>query len=68
MTTEITINGEPRPLGSAQTLAALLGEMGLAEVRLAAELNGRVIPRDQHAETPLSAGDAIELVTFVGGG
>ena len=68
MTAEITVNGEPRPLGSAETLAALLSEMGLGEVRLAAELNGAVVPRDQHAETPLRAGDAVELVTFVGGG
>lgn len=32
------------------------------------ELNGTIIPCDQWAKTSLKDGDALELVTFVGGG
>lgn len=63
----ITVNGEPR-LSQADTLAALLAELGYVGKRVAVEINGRIVPRSFYAETTLIAGAQIEIVVAVGGG
>jgi sulfur carrier protein len=65
---DIVINGEPRSVVEGTTVAGLIGELGLADRRVAVERNREVVPRAQHASTVLAAGDHLELVTFVGGG
>lgn len=65
---DIIINGEPRPLTPATTVAALLEARGLAGKRVAVERNGEIVPKSRHAETTLAAGDRIEIVVAVGGG
>jgi sulfur carrier protein len=64
----IIINGEPQQLPAALTIAALLEARGMAGKRVAVERNGEIVPRSRHAETPLAAGDQIEIVVAVGGG
>ena len=68
----ITLNGDPRELRSddaaGPTIAALIADAGLMGKRVAVEVNGRVVPRAEHGACRLRDGDAIELVTFVGGG
>lgn len=65
----ITVNGEPRPLAAA-TVQALIESEGLDPGRrgLAVALNGTVVPRRAWAETPLRAGDAVEIVKPFAGG
>jgi sulfur carrier protein len=65
---EVVINGETRTVVQGTTIAALIVELGLGDRRVAVERNREVVPRAQHASTEISAGDRIELVTFVGGG
>jgi sulfur carrier protein len=65
---EVVINGETRTVVQGTTIAALIVELGLGDRRVAVERNREVIPRAQHGSTEISAGDRIELVTFVGGG
>jgi thiamine biosynthesis protein ThiS len=65
---DIVINGETRSVVEGTTVAGLIGELGLADRRVAVERNREVVPRAQHASTVLVAGDRLELVTFVGGG
>jgi sulfur carrier protein len=65
---EVVINGQSRKVARGTTVAALIGELGLGDRRVAVERNREVVPRAQHATTPLAAGDRLELVTFVGGG
>ncbi len=36
--------------------------------RIAVERNGDIVPKAQYGETILQEGDAIEIVSFVGGG
>ncbi|MDR2678625.1 MAG: sulfur carrier protein ThiS [Zoogloeaceae bacterium] len=50
------------------SIAALLLELGYAGKRLAVERNGVIVPRSQHAETRIAAGDILEIVIAVGGG
>ncbi len=64
----ITVNGEPRELSGPMTVAELVCELGLAPEQVAVELNRRLVERARHAEVVLSEGDAVEVVTLVGGG
>jgi sulfur carrier protein len=65
---DVVVNGEPRSVAQGTTVAALIGELGLADRRVAVERNREVVPRAHHTTTVLAAGDRLELVTFVGGG
>jgi thiazole synthase len=65
---EVTINGEVRQLAQAMSVADLLRQLGYDERRVAVERNRRVVPRSEHGHEQIDAGDAIEIVTLVGGG
>lgn len=65
---EVSINGERRSLEAPLTVAQLLERQGLAGKRVAVERNGEIVPRSRHADTPLCAGDTLEIVVAVGGG
>ncbi len=64
----IHLNGEPRHITPASTVANLLQEEGLAERRVAVEVNGNIIPRSHHATHALAEGDRVEIVHALGGG
>ncbi|KAF1687349.1 sulfur carrier protein ThiS [Pseudoxanthomonas broegbernensis] len=64
----IVLNGEPRTLAAGITLAALLDAEGLAERRVAVEVNGLIVPRGRHAGHALADGDQVEIVHALGGG
>ncbi|MCE7031937.1 sulfur carrier protein ThiS [Lysobacter sp. GX 14042] len=65
---DITLNGEPRQLAASTTITALLEAEGLAERRVAVEVNGSIVPRSRHGEHRLADGDSIEIVHALGGG
>ncbi|MFZ2754602.1 MAG: sulfur carrier protein ThiS [Lysobacteraceae bacterium] len=65
---DIRLNGEPLALSAPCTLGALLIAQGLAERRVAVEVNGEIIPRGRHAGHLLSEGDSVEIVHALGGG
>lgn len=65
---DIQLNGEARTLSAAATIADLLGIEGLAERRVAVEVNGAIVPRSQHATHVLGEGDKVEVVHALGGG
>jgi sulfur carrier protein len=65
---QIEVNGERREVPEGITVAALLAELGIAAGPVAVERNRAIVPRAQHASTPLSDGDRLEVVQFVGGG
>lgn len=65
---EIQLNGRSRHFPDGGTLAQLLAEEGLAERRVAVEVNGDIVPRSQHATHALGQGDRIEIVHALGGG
>ena len=64
----VAVNGEERSLPAGSTISDLLRLLSLDQARLAVELNRRVVPRAEHAGALLNHGDAVEIVTFVGGG
>jgi thiamine biosynthesis protein ThiS len=63
----LTINGEPQS-SSADTLSALVEQLGMKSDRVAIELNRAIVPRERWPQTPLREGDRLEIVHFVGGG
>jgi sulfur carrier protein len=64
----IHLNGETRVVETTTDLAKLVDELALPSKRIAVELNGSVVRRADWHETPVSDGDKIEVVHFVGGG
>lgn len=65
---DITLNGESHPLAGPTTVAQLLEELGYTGKRVAVERNGDIVPKSQHGDTALAAGDKLEIVVAVGGG
>jgi sulfur carrier protein len=65
---DIVLNGEPRSLDTALTVLQLLQREGLADRRVAVELNGDIVPRSRHGEHALAPGDRVEIVHALGGG
>ena len=63
----LTVNGETRRT-TTTTIADLVRELDLAPEKVAVERNGEIVPRSTLADVPLSDGDALEIVHFVGGG
>ncbi|WP_231971814.1 sulfur carrier protein ThiS [Sulfurifustis variabilis] len=65
---EILVNGEPRRFEGSLTVADLLESMGLAQRRVAVEVNREIVPRSQHGRHPLKQSDRVEVVFAIGGG
>lgn len=64
----ITVNGDAREYPDSVTVAGLLDDLELGSRPCAVEVNRVVVPKRSHAEHALRSGDAIEIVTLVGGG
>ena len=67
-TIPITVNGEAREVPAPATVADLLQQIGLDTRKVAVERNLEIVPRSAYTETELAAGDALEIVHFIGGG
>ncbi|MCK9238075.1 MAG: sulfur carrier protein ThiS [Thiopseudomonas sp.] len=65
---QILLNGETYPLAKPLTLAELLEQLELTGKRLAVEVNLAIVPRSQHEQHVLKAGDKVEIVHAIGGG
>lgn len=65
---QIQLNGQAHQLAEGATIADLLAGAGLAERRVAVEVNREIVPRSQHGSRTLAAGDQVEIVHAIGGG
>jgi sulfur carrier protein len=65
---QVMVNGKPTEVPDGLTVRALLEHLSLAGGPVAVEVNRAIVPRAKHASHPVNAGDAIEIVHFVGGG
>lgn len=64
----VTINGVEKNVPEGLTIKALVNHLGLGDGPVAVEQNREIVPRAEHASRAVTAGDAIEIVHFVGGG
>jgi hypothetical protein len=62
------INGALTSVRDGLTVRGLIEDLGLGGGPVAVEINRAIVPRAQHAEHLIAAGDVIELVHLVGGG
>lgn len=64
----VSVNGESRSIADNSTIADLLQDLKINSRYCAVEQNREIVPREEHACTRLNDGDALEIVTLVGGG
>jgi len=65
---DVVINGENRNVTPGATLLQVLQELDLDPRAVVVDLNRRIVRRPVLGDVTVSAGDAIEVVNFVGGG
>ena len=65
---QILVNGAPCQLPHDSRVTDLIEQLGYTSKRIAIELNGEIVPKSRHADTPLTEGDQLEIVVAVGGG
>jgi sulfur carrier protein len=67
---QLKINGSEKqfPSGIPRTLAELLEQLNINQATVVAEIDGNIIEQNNFAQTPLSNGQNIELIRFMGGG
>ena len=63
----VRVNGEELDI-AGKTLAEYLATTDYDMKRIAAELNGNIVPKCGYAQACLKDGDSVEIVSFVGGG
>jgi len=64
----VFVNGENKEFSDRLSLEQLVNELMLPGVRIAIEVNGRVVRRGDWIEITLNDEDRVEIVHFVGGG
>jgi len=65
---ELVINGKHEQLPDGINAAQLVEHLGLADQRLAMEVNEEIVPRSHFEQHRFSTGDRIEIVRAIGGG
>ncbi len=64
----IVCNGRQQEIDQGKTLGGLLEDLGLPADSVVAEINKKIIDRDQYETLKLTQGDQVELIRFVEGG
>lgn len=67
-TIEIIVNGKPSSVPSDATVHDFLVSKRMTDAVAIVERNGEIVPRGNYGDTPLQAGDRLEVVHAVGGG
>lgn len=65
---KVTVNGEPREVAEAASVAEVIASVTAARTGVAAALNDEVVRRSAWETTPLRDGDRLEVLTAVQGG
>ena len=65
---ELLINGKTEQLPDDISASQLIEQLGLANERLAMEVNGEIVPRSTFDSHRFQPGDQIEIVRAIGGG
>ena len=65
---QLTVNGESHEHTSDGSVTALLAELGANPAHAAVTVNGDLVFSKDWKTFKLTGGDAVEVLTFVGGG
>ena len=64
----VYVNGETKQYAESISVADIVDDLGLANKRIAVELNKEILPFNQYAETNVKPEDRLEVVQAIGGG
>ncbi len=64
----VYVNGETKQYSGDMTVADIVSELGLANKRIAVELNKEILPFGEYAQTAIKSEDRLEVVQAIGGG
>lgn len=65
---KIVINGESKTVSEKLTIQELIQDLGIAQQKLALEVNQEIVPRSSYSEYLLQSGDIVEIIHAIGGG
>ncbi|MGV6851757.1 MAG: sulfur carrier protein ThiS [bacterium] len=65
---QVTLNGESASIPDHYTVRKLVEEFAPQAKRYAVEINLEIVPKSEHQERLICAGDRIEIVQAIGGG
>ena len=65
---ELRVNGKTRVGREGLTVTGLLEDLQIHSQRVAVQLNGEILRREQFPEVVLKDGDTVEIITFMAGG
>lgn len=64
----IKINGKDETIEDGATLIKLILNKGIVPGRVVIEHNYRIIPKNEWQDTVVKENDAVEIISFMGGG
>lgn len=64
----VKVNGEAVENAEGLSLEDYLKKEDYTISRVAVELNGNIVPKNNYSKTLIAEGDKLEVVSFVGGG
>ena len=65
---KIQLNGGEYEISSRMNLAELLKKLKISSTKVAVEINGIIVDKDQYEKRSLNKDDQVEIVHFIGGG
>lgn len=65
---EIQLNGKTHRLQKSLNVSQLLNSLMINKKKVAIEINGEVLSKDNYDSYRVKQNDVIEIVTFIGGG
>jgi sulfur carrier protein len=65
---DIRLNGETKQFPDGITILGLLEQLQIQHQRVAVELNEMIVKKERYGSTVIRNGDALEVVSFMGGG
>jgi len=65
---KIILNGSPRDVPNNLSVSELILSLGLADKRLALEINREIVPRSTFENHIIHPDDKVEIVHAIGGG
>ena len=65
---EIQLNGKTHHLKKSLNVSQLLNSLMINKKKVAIEINGEVLSKDNYDSYSIKQNDVVEIVTFIGGG
>ena len=65
---KIQLNGDPYEINNGTNLNELLNRLKIQKNKVAVEVNGAIVEKNNYSNLILNKDDKVEIVQFIGGG